>query len=230
MTRSPEQAIDSVAFQSANADDPFDAGMCKQRTRMAYLVESDGSNDATEAWGRTKHRIPVSGKDAPRGALLWWTGGSAGHGHVAIADGKGGVWSVDVKRTGYWDHVPFAEIQDWASSLRWAGVSRDIDGKLVVPIPSAPEKPSSGPVALPTLHDLAIALERLAGTSANPTARGEMLHAAQLLDEVSDDNHVKVPTSLDAVRIALKAKSASGDLSALRKRRVHSSIELLRGI
>lgn len=126
-----EQAIDNVAAQSAHGP-RFGTGLCKRKTREAYGVPSDGSVDATQAWSRTKYRLNVSGDKAPRGTLLWWTGGSEGHGHVAISDGKGGAWSVDVKRPGYWDHVPFADIARWAPKLHWAGVSQDIDRVRVV--------------------------------------------------------------------------------------------------
>lgn len=131
MVRTNEEAIDAVARQSATGK-PFKVGMCKQRTRMAYGVPSDGSNDATEAFGRTKHRLAVTGAKAPRGAILWWTGGSKGHGHVAIADGKGGVWSVDIKRNGFWDHVPFGQIAKSFPNVKFAGVSQDIDGVRVI--------------------------------------------------------------------------------------------------
>ncbi len=131
MVRTNEEAIDAVARQSATGK-PFRVGMCKQRTRMAYGVPSDGTNDATEAFGRTKHRLAVTGAKAPRGAILWWTGGSKGHGHVAIADGKGGVWSVDIKRDGFWDHVPFGQIAKSFPNVKFAGVSQDIDGVRVI--------------------------------------------------------------------------------------------------
>lgn len=144
MTNTPQQAIDHCLAQSKNGP-RFAAGLCKRQTRLAYAVPSDGSLDATQAWHRTDHRIAAAGAQAPRGALLWWTGGSEGHGHVAIADGQGGVWSVDVKRTGYWDHVPFAAIGQWAPLLHWAGVSRDIEGVTVVPVTPAPEKPAPVP-------------------------------------------------------------------------------------
>lgn len=141
MTRTADQAIAHCFNQSTNGPQ-FEAGLCKQRTRIAYGVPSDGADDATEAWRRTDHRIAVTGTKAPRGALVWWTGGSEGHGHVAIADGKGGVWSVDVKRAGYWDHVPFGQIAAWAPALRFAGVSADIDGVQVIPVPApAPREP-----------------------------------------------------------------------------------------
>lgn len=148
MTRTPDQAIKVVSGMSASGT-RFGAGLCKRKTREAYAVPSDGSNDATEAWGRVDHRLNVPGDKAPRGALLWWTGGSEGHGHVAIADGKGGVWSVDVKRTGCWDHVPFAGIASWAPRLKWAGVSRDIDGVTVVPLPVAERPPAPAPPKVP---------------------------------------------------------------------------------
>lgn len=135
MPLTPNEAIASCAHQAIYGP-AFGVGECKKRTRLAYEVASDGSLDATQAWGRTKHRVPVAGSLAPRGALLWWTGGSAGHGHVAIADGKGGVWSVDILKPGHWGHVPFATIGKQWTALRWAGVSLDIDGVQVVPTPA----------------------------------------------------------------------------------------------
>lgn len=139
MTRTPDEAISFVYAQSKYGP-TFPVNECKMRTRIAYGVPSDGSQDATEARSRTKVRLDCLGTEAPRGALLWWTGGSQGHGHVAIADGKGGVWSVDIKRHGYWDHVPFQTIHDSWPLLKWAGVSLDIDGVQVVPTPEPKEE------------------------------------------------------------------------------------------
>lgn len=143
MPLTPNEAIASCAHQAVYGPQ-FGVGLCKQRCRLAYEVASDGSLDATQAWGRTKHRLPVAGNLAPRGALLWWTGGSAGHGHVAIADGGGGVWSTDILKTGYWGHVGFATIGKKWTTLRFAGVSLDIEGVQVVPTP-APKPVSQTP-------------------------------------------------------------------------------------
>lgn len=132
MTRTPNEAI-ALARNQSDHGPRFRVGLCKRKTRELYGVASDGSEDATEAWKRTDHRYGVPPADAPRGALIWWTGGSDGHGHVAVATGDGSCWSVDIKRTGYWDRVPIRYIAERWSALHLAGSSADIDGVRVVP-------------------------------------------------------------------------------------------------
>lgn len=136
MTANVETAL-ARCYQQSKAGPVFRPNMCKQETREAYSVDSDGSKSATVAWYRTDHRLKVTGDHAPRGALLWWTGGSDGNGHVAIADGQGNAWSVDINRAGYWDRVPFRRISEKWYRLTFAGVSLDIDGVQVVPTPLA---------------------------------------------------------------------------------------------
>lgn len=135
--RTVDQAIASVAYQHDHGprfEGPnLGAGQCKKRTRLAYGVPSDGSNDAAEAWTLTDHRIQATPATAPRGSLAWWTGGSEGHGHVTIMDGHGGTHTVDQDRPGFWNHCAFSAIANWAPRLKFAGFSLDIDGVLVVP-------------------------------------------------------------------------------------------------
>lgn len=138
--RTAEEAIAYCRAQSARPAPTAPAGFCKRETREAYGVASDGTDDASSAWRATDKRIATTGSEAPRGALVWWTGGSNGHGHVAIADGSGGVWSVDIRRAGYWDHVPFARIGSSWPALRFAGVSADIDGVQVIAVPKPTAK------------------------------------------------------------------------------------------
>lgn len=136
MTRSPLEAIASVRAQSANGP-RFATGMCKKKTREAYAVPSDGSKSASEAWARTDHRFDATKTWKP-GAFAWWTGGSDGHGHVAILADKGHVWSVDILRPGYWDKVSLERISRSWPKLRLAGFSLDIDGVKVTNLPAAP--------------------------------------------------------------------------------------------
>lgn len=142
MSATVDRALETVRHQSL-AGPPFKVGMCKQQTRLAFMVPSDGSADATTAWGRTRHR--GIGR-APRGAIVWWTGGTGGHGHVAISDGAGWCWSVDIRRSGFWDRVPVAEIASSWPALRYVGWSEDIDGVRVIeldpPTPPAPFTPT----------------------------------------------------------------------------------------
>lgn len=133
MTATPTQALARAHNQSRNGPQ-FDLGMCLRETRKLYDVPSR-YDDAADAWRATRHRIDPD--RAPRGALVWWTGGSAGHGHVALYAGDGLCWSVDIRRRGYFDLVPVAEVnRQWNLSL--AGYSLDINGVQVVPDPAKP--------------------------------------------------------------------------------------------
>lgn len=137
MTRTVSQAL-AYLRRERNTGAKFPAGMCKQETREAYLIPSDGSDDATEAWSRTRHRLTKSDPWTP-GAFAWWTGGSEGHGHVAICDTTPGyVWSVDALRAGHWDRVLLASISAQWSQLREAGFSADIEGVKVVNVKALP--------------------------------------------------------------------------------------------
>lgn len=109
-------------------------GLCKLRTREAYGVASDGSPDATTAWRRTDHR--VTGQWV-WGAFLWWTGGSEGHGHVAVCRWRRGhIFTVDYPRLGHWNATTVDELEDAWPSIRYAGMSLDIDGVKVRRLPA----------------------------------------------------------------------------------------------
>lgn len=109
---------------------PFKPNECKQRTRFdAYGYGSDGSKDATEAWSRTRHRF--HGRWIP-GAFIWWTGGSEGHGHVALCGyRKGYIRTVDYPREGHWNTTTVAELERAWPLIKWAGMSLDCDGRTV---------------------------------------------------------------------------------------------------
>lgn len=133
-TRTPAQALAYLRAHQEHAP-AFGVNECKKQTRTAYGVASDGSKDATEAWSRTRHRLSAAEPWLP-GALAWWTGGSEGHGHVAICDTKPGyVWTVDYLRPGHWDRVLLAAVSARWTQLREVGFSADIDGVQVVKIP-----------------------------------------------------------------------------------------------
>lgn len=130
MTRTPDQAL---KYTHDHPSLPR-AGLCKMMCRTAYDVPSDGSPDATAAWGRTKHR---GTGPAPRGALHWWIGGRNGHGHVAIEEGGGSIRTTDLPTSARWGSVPLSTpTRVWG--LRYVGWSRDIDGRQVVPDPPKP--------------------------------------------------------------------------------------------
>jgi hypothetical protein len=72
----------------------------------------------------------------PRGYPVFWSGGSAGHGHIAIAAGDGACWSTDIRRPGYFDRVPIDEIRT-AWGLTLLGWTTDLNGE---PVPAEDEK------------------------------------------------------------------------------------------
>lgn len=131
MTVTPDQAIARAHNQSLNGP-TYATGMCLRAVRTMYGV-SALYDDAAAAWAHTKHRAAPG----QRGALVWWTGGSHGHGHVAIATGDGYCWSVDIRRPGRFDRVPISTItREWGLTL--AGESLDLNGVQVVPDPPRP--------------------------------------------------------------------------------------------
>lgn len=135
-TRTPEQAIH---WTTTRGGIPGGAGWCKRETRSAYGVPSDGSSDASEAWRRTKHRH--TGTAPPRGAIVWWTGGRSGHGHVAISLGDGRIRTTDLPTSGRWGTAQLSDpVRLWG--LRYEGWSEDIDGVRVFFLPKPKPKPS----------------------------------------------------------------------------------------
>lgn len=141
MTRTPEQAIAWTHQRGLIPDEsgrPVGAaGWCKRETRSAYGVPSDGSKDAAEAFRRTQRRHSTA-TVPPRGAVMWWTGGRNGHGHVAISLGDGTIRTTDLPTSGRWGTVTRTRpVTDWG--LTYVGWSEDIDGvRVFVP----PRKPS----------------------------------------------------------------------------------------
>ncbi len=103
-------------------------GMCLQMVRVCYSIPAV-AGDAIGAWNiaTTKHRT-TDPAAIPRGFPVFWSGGSHGHGHIAISAGGGHCWSTDIRRPGFFDYVPITEIHDkWGLTL--LGFSRDLNGR-----------------------------------------------------------------------------------------------------
>lgn len=132
MTRTVREAMAWIS-REIKYGRTFKPGMCKRECREAYLIASDGAEDAAEAWSRTDHR--VTGQWV-RGAFVWWTGGSDGHGHVAICRWRRGhIRTVDYPRRGRWNNTTVAELEAVWPRIRYAGMSLDIDGVKVRRLP-----------------------------------------------------------------------------------------------
>jgi GH25 family lysozyme M1 (1,4-beta-N-acetylmuramidase) len=88
--------------------------MCGQFCAAMYGYSASGYVSAYVQWQQTPSALKRGGRAEPPGALLFWKGGSAGHGHVAIADGTGGCWSIDILGAGTVGRVPVEQItQQW---------------------------------------------------------------------------------------------------------------------
>lgn len=128
MIRTVDEALAYIR-QQAKEGDAFEVGYCKRETREAYLIPSDGSDDAAEAWERADHKHPQAlTAGIPRGAFVWWLGGADDHGHVGVSAGNGLCWSVDIFRDGMWDLVAIDRVAQMWPNLRFVGWSEDIDG------------------------------------------------------------------------------------------------------
>jgi hypothetical protein len=105
----------------------FGVGMCLQEVRLCYGIPALAA-DAVGAWNiaKTKHR-ETDPADIPRGFPVFWSGGSHGHGHIAISAGGGKCWSTDIERAGFFDYVDIAEIHaKWGLTL--LGYTGDLNG------------------------------------------------------------------------------------------------------
>lgn len=73
------------AVSNANAAKSCDPGYCLKYTRT-WLGINSKEPDASTAWKNATGKHPGD-KKPPRGAPVFWTGGSSGHGHIALARG-----------------------------------------------------------------------------------------------------------------------------------------------
>lgn len=93
---SPSQAIKNALATTRNA-----VGMCDKWVAQYYGYSSSGYTTAAVHW----NSIPPGDKhpgdtNPPAGALVFWTGGSSGAGHVALSLGGGKIISTDYPRSG----------------------------------------------------------------------------------------------------------------------------------
>jgi hypothetical protein len=87
-------------------------GHCAHSVACAYKKSASGWN-ASQGWFTTPEKYRRTGrksKTPPRGALVFWAGGSQGYGHVAVANGRGKVWGVDLPDSGHIGLIPIDEV------------------------------------------------------------------------------------------------------------------------
>ena len=98
-------------------------GHCAHSVAAGYGKQASGW-DAIDGWRHTPEQYRHHGRNKarpPRGALCYWAGGSGGYGHVAISNGRGKVWGVDLPVDGRIGLVPVGEVhQRWGLTyLGW---------------------------------------------------------------------------------------------------------------
>lgn len=126
------------AARNAEADRVNAPGYCLQQTRMWCDIDSLWP-DAATAWrmNTDKHH----NKKAPRGAPVFWLGGSQGYGHIALSLGNGWVRSTDAGGRGIIATRSINWFQDnW--NLPYAGWSTSLNG---VTIPGIEEEDEMKP-------------------------------------------------------------------------------------
>lgn len=132
ITRKPPQpqlplassdAAETVASaMSSTANVP---GHCLEWSREQAGIPSKYM-DATTAWEHASGRRPADA-NPPRGAAVYWTGGSSGYGHIAISLGNGKVRSSDAGGYGQVATVRIHQISEqW--DLHYAGWANTING------------------------------------------------------------------------------------------------------
>ena len=141
-TKTPAQAI---AFARRNKT--FEPGFCLRYVRTAYGVDP-GFASAADAWRGAAFKHPVkSGMQVPRGAPVYWTGGSHGFGHIAIATGNGNCWSTDAGGSGVVAKVNIDELTT-RFGLNFEGWAEDIHGVRVFDAGKSPKKAGATVVKL----------------------------------------------------------------------------------
>lgn len=119
----PSDAGETVAAaKSSTVNVP---GRCLAWSREQAGIPS-GYLDAATAWHHATGRRPGDA-DPPRGAAVYWTGGTNGYGHVAISIGNGTVRSSDAAGAGQVGTIRIEQLtREWG--LQYAGWADTING------------------------------------------------------------------------------------------------------
>ncbi len=131
--RTPTDAVAYAADLASSGSSEWH-DKCLYFVRTCYAVAGKYSSAAI-AWIHTTKRGTGG---APFGAPHWWTGGSAGFGHVTIDAGSGYCYSSDFGPNGYVGDgkirkVPVTAISAHVPNLVYRGWSRDLNDVQVVP-------------------------------------------------------------------------------------------------
>lgn len=148
MSTAPYDRAEAVA--RALASKSYAVAMCMQWTRLMFGIgavgdfDGNGRANAVDGWKSCRHRHPGD-RNPPAGVPVFWSGGSRGDGHAAVALGGGMIRSIDRPRAGVVGTVPLSDIErSWG--LTYLGWAEDIGGVLIpTPPPPAPPAPKRRP-------------------------------------------------------------------------------------
>jgi hypothetical protein len=100
-------------------------GNCGHLAACCYGFSALGFHDAAAAWFGAPRKYKRRGLDkmveAPAGAVVWWTKGSQGFGHVGISDGKGNILATDLPTENRMGRFPIDRVTDRFTQLEPAG-------------------------------------------------------------------------------------------------------------
>jgi len=102
---------------------PSEGGWCALKVMQALGAPKQGLPDATAVANVVIKAGRMRSGRAPRGAIVYWTGGAKGHGHTCFALGDGTERSVDVKGAGTVGDVPFGWFAKNWPALKYVGWS-----------------------------------------------------------------------------------------------------------
>lgn len=111
------------ALANAKRVTSWAVGRCDEFVARMYGFGSSGYATAVANWQATPGTLKHAGDwNAPAGALMYWSGGSTGAGHVAISTGDGNIISTDAHALGSVGSIPARTPTDkWGHPyLGWA--------------------------------------------------------------------------------------------------------------
>lgn len=132
----------SVSLANARAEShksaAYKAGQCLAHVNN-WLNTPHLGGDAAGSWAHAKHKH--TDDNPPAGAAVFWTGGSSGHGHIALSEGNGTISTTDYPKTGHTGigvsiHMPK---DHWG--LHYAGWTSDLNGVDIPGLVTDPPKP-----------------------------------------------------------------------------------------
>lgn len=127
-----------AAVAYALADHICSFGECLRTVRQWYAIPAVFP-DAAQAWEHVANPHPGD-RNPPRGAPVYWIGGSHGHGHIALSLGDGMIRSPD---SGGWGVIATVPLR-WPEThwgLHYGGWAWSING---VSIPHGLPKQRTG--------------------------------------------------------------------------------------